>query len=52
VAYFSTPQTLTARTRNIDLGLLLTGLGQIEWRDQKVNTMRSKDFDFRVTFSE
>ena len=52
VAYFSTPQTLTARTRNIDLGLQLTGLGQIEWRDQKVNTMRSKDFDFRVTFSE
>ena len=52
VAYFSTPQTLTARTRNIDLGLQLTGLGQIEWRNQKVNTMRSKDFDFRVTFSE
>ena len=52
VAYFSTPQKLTARTKNIDLGLQLTGLGQIEWRDQKVNTMRSKDFDFRVTFSE
>ena len=52
VAYFSTPQRLTARTKNIDLGLQLTGLGQIEWRDQKVNTMRSKDFDFRVTFSE